>query len=276
MKVQLTRRDDDLIATIAKARWLTTQQIHAFYFRGVSLNACQKRLRKLASAGFLSGARPSRMETQLWRLGSEGARLLRNRGVGMSPVPKRLPGNRDHFAAINDLRLWFRRKFEPTAKLDFFVAEWELKRGRQLLVIPDALARVSRGDHSLLLALEVDLGTENPATFAHMKLANYQRFQEDVGTSENFYVLVSVRGRPRLKQLIRQLYGRSEAEQFLLADLERLLGGDRDSKVFVSVNGASTDASSPFRSLDELLVSPHRLSSREEGLHASSSYGDVI
>jgi len=270
MNLHLTERDRDLLLVLSRARWLTTRQIHGHYFEEASLNACQKRLRKLAQASFLAGVRPSRMETQLWRLGTQGVQTLRAREATAPSVPKRIPGNREHFLTVNDLRLWFRGHFRGQGpNLSFFLAEWELKRGRQLEVIPDALVQLTAGERSLMLALEVDLGTENPVLFARMKLDNYGRF-ETVWSSRDWYVVVLTSGWPRTKALIRRLYGHGAASRFVLSDVERFLTGHPDSAVLIPVGEKRAGSSAVCLTLNQLLKSPLGVSSREETLAAVS------
>src|SRR5207302_6999702 len=51
--IRCTERDKKLIVKCGLCRWLTTTQIHRLYFPGATVNAVQKRLRKLAEAGYL-------------------------------------------------------------------------------------------------------------------------------------------------------------------------------------------------------------------------------
>src|SRR5439155_5846455 len=178
MSVDLTNRDLELIRVLDPARWLTTRQIQQHYFSHASANACQKRLRKLAEADVIANVRPSRTTQSLWRIGGKGICRLQAEGILVRGVPKRMPGNLDHFLTINELRLWFMRQFQGNDyTLKFFLAEWELKPGRQLQVIPDALASIEAGSTSSLIALEVDLRTETPGFFKRTKLENYGEFR---------------------------------------------------------------------------------------------------
>jgi hypothetical protein len=264
MKVILTLRDRDLLRLVANARWLTTAQIHQVYFPARSINACQKRLRRLASSDFIAPVRPSRTEQQLWRIGRKGLTALRTEGAASLRVPKRAPGNLDHFCAINALRLWFLRHFSARENQVRFLAEWELKRGRVLSVIPDALVWLERDNTSLLLSLEVDLGTENPSLFAKVKLRNYRTFRSADGQTDNWYVLALVRGLPRLKALLRQLYCQPQAERFLIVDLKRLLAANTDTPLLVPVSADSSNTKPSLLCLNDLFASPHCLSSPQE------------
>ena len=93
LNVQLTSRDQELLEIVAAAGFLTTRQIHQHFFQGASVNACQKRLRKLAAPGYLAALRLSRTEQQLWRLGRTGIRTLTGIGCTGLVVPKRAPAN---------------------------------------------------------------------------------------------------------------------------------------------------------------------------------------
>src|SRR6266852_5829795 len=57
MNARLTDRDLRLLVKCAICRWLTTGQIQRLYFPKASLNAVQKRLRKLSDAGYLRSYR---------------------------------------------------------------------------------------------------------------------------------------------------------------------------------------------------------------------------
>jgi hypothetical protein len=259
MKITLTDRDLNLISLLDRAHWLTTRQIHQCFFPNASANACQKRLRILASGGFLVQVRSNRTDQSVWRIGIPGLARLQKEGIASNTVPKRVPGNLDHFSTINDVRLWFLRNLcGPEFHLKYYLAEWELKTNRQLKVIPDALAVVS-GHHDILVAVEVDLGTENASFFQRSKIENYRQFRNG---DQDFHVLVLVNSRSRLKLLLRHLYGRTEADRFVVAELSHFLDGSVDSPSLISLADRSDGA--VCMSLLQLMGSPHCLSSRQE------------
>ena len=267
MNISITPRDIELVRVLDRARWLTTRQIHNHYFGHASVNACQKRLRKLAEAAVITTVRPSRTEQSLWRIAKEGIARLQSEVAVVLGIPKRIPGNLDHFVTINECRLWFMRHFQADYRLNFFLAEWELKAGRQLQVVPDALASIQTGQTSSLICLEVDLGTENPAFFKRTKLENYSELR--FGKQEMPSILILVPGRPRMMTLIRQLYGQFAARHFFIAEIEPLLAADPQAPSLISLS--DTAGVSIRRSLAELLESPHQPSSREETLSAVKS-----
>ncbi len=51
MNARITERDVRLLAKLGVCRWLTTTQVKRLYFPEATLNAVQKRLRKLSDAG---------------------------------------------------------------------------------------------------------------------------------------------------------------------------------------------------------------------------------
>src|SRR5206468_2936131 len=138
------------------------------------------------------------------------------------------------FVTINECRLWFMRHFQADYRLNFFSAEWELKAGRHLQVIPDALASIQTGQTLSLIALEVDLGTENPAFFKRTKLENYGEFR--FGKQEMPSVLILVPGRPRMMTLIRQLYGQPATRHFFIVEIQRLLAADPRAPLLISLS----------------------------------------
>jgi hypothetical protein len=260
LNVELTCRDQELLEVVAAAGFLTTRQVHHQFFRGSSVNACQKRLRKLAASGHLAPLRLSRTEQQLWRLGRAGIRTLTGVGRTGLVVPKRAPANLSHTAAINDLRLWF---CEQSNGAQFF-AEWELKRHGWHNVVPDAVVVCkSPSQQSVALAIEVDLATENPGAFAKMKLHNYQ---SKLPTSVS-RTLVFVPHWRRLKTLVRHLYGRPGAHLFAFAELSTVIAGTLNTRAFVQLD---QDAES-LATVLELLESPHQLSSHEDTLKVANT-----
>ena len=51
--LRLTERDKALIVKCSVCRWLTTSQVRRLYFPRATVNAVQKRLRKLSEEGYL-------------------------------------------------------------------------------------------------------------------------------------------------------------------------------------------------------------------------------
>src|SRR5205823_1196150 len=88
MNIDITPRDIELVRVLDRARWLTTRQIHNHYFGDASVNACQKRLRKLAEADVIFNVRPSRTEQSLWRIAGKGIARLQSEGVVVLGIPK--------------------------------------------------------------------------------------------------------------------------------------------------------------------------------------------
>jgi hypothetical protein len=259
LKVKLTCRDRELLEIVGAARFLTTRQVHQRFFQASSVNACQKRLRKLASSGHLAALRLSRTEQQLWRLGRAGIRTLTGMGHAGLVVPKRAPANLSHTVAINEFRLWFREQSRDA----LFVAEWELKRHGWHHVIPDAIVVCeSPSQRSVALAVEVDLATENPGAFARMKLHNYQsNLPTPVART-----LVVVPDWRRLKTLVRHLYGQPGAYAFALAELPTVLTGTFNTRAFVRLDQDTESLATVL----ELLESPHQLSSHEDTLEEAN------
>jgi hypothetical protein len=260
LNVELTCRDQALLEIVAAAGFLTTRQVHQQFFRASSVNACQKRLRKLAASGHLAALRLSRTEQQLWRLGRAGIRTLTGMGRTGLVVPKRAPANLSHTAAINDLRLWFREQSMET----LFFAEWELKRHGWQRVIPDGIVVCeSPSQGSVALAIEVDLATENPEAFARMKLHNYQS-KLPIAVARTLVLVPHWR---RLKTLVRHLFARPGAHLFALAELPTVLTGTLSTRAFVRLDHDTESLATVL----ELLESPHRVSSHEDTLEAANT-----
>jgi hypothetical protein len=156
MTVRLTERDVRILAKCAICRWLTTDQLKLLYFPEATLNAVQKRLRKLAEAGYLRSYREHPSAEAIHAVGPKGKPLVEERGLTPSPaleVPKQL----DHLLGVNAVRIAV-----ETAKVQvaYFFAHWELADlGWTRLVIPDAVFAVRAAGRRTFL-VEYDRGTE--------------------------------------------------------------------------------------------------------------------
>lgn len=153
--IRLTKRDHRLLAKCAASQWLTTAQVQrAFDFP--TLNATQKRLRKLSRARYLRSYQPYRMAAALHTVGSKGRRLLDARGITFD-LRRKLPSYLDHLIGTNDIRIFFEQSGAPIIS---FFAFWELpKFNWNYPVIPDGLCTIGAGTQ-LTLAVEYDRGTE--------------------------------------------------------------------------------------------------------------------
>ena len=76
MTVKLTERDRKILAKCALCRWLTTAQLQRLYFPAKSVNAVQKRLRKLADAGYLRSHQEHRTAEILHAVGPKGRPMV--------------------------------------------------------------------------------------------------------------------------------------------------------------------------------------------------------
>src|SRR5260370_40897368 len=103
MNARLTNRDLRMLVKCAICRWLTTGQIQRLYFPKATLNAVQKRLRKLSDAGYLRSYREHPTAEAVHALGPKGKPLVEEKGVEAAisvEVPPQLP----HLLAVNEIR----------------------------------------------------------------------------------------------------------------------------------------------------------------------------
>jgi hypothetical protein len=257
-------RDREIMKLLLRARWLSTQQIRDRFFPGRTANAVNKRLAKLTTAGLLRVVRPH-MTSQCWyRPSAAGAALLaQDASNGGTSVRYGFPRQLDHFARINDLRLWF--ELQEALNLRGFLAEWEYKQvGVRPTVVPDALAFLEQDGRHGVLAIEVDCGTENADVLVR-KMRAYAST-----TARNFIVAVfmCVEGWRRLRSTITACYRAGvvgTGVECWLVDLGRLSGMSADSADIVDLGALGDDAQPPTRSLKTLLGCPVGLSRREEG-----------
>src|SRR5437899_11398475 len=104
MAVRPTDRDVRILTRLAIARWLTTAQIQRAYFPEATLNAVQKRLRKLSDAGYLRSYREHPTAEAVHSLGPKGRPLVEEKGVEailVAEIPQQLP----HLLGVNEIRI---------------------------------------------------------------------------------------------------------------------------------------------------------------------------
>src|SRR5439155_23914904 len=104
MMVRLTERDRRMLAKCAVCRWLTTEQVKRLYFPEATLNAVQKRLRKLSEAGYLRSYREHPTAEAIHALGPKGKPLVEGKGIevaGGSEVPRQV----EHMLGVNEIRI---------------------------------------------------------------------------------------------------------------------------------------------------------------------------
>ncbi len=166
--MKLTPRCINLLRLLSAARWLTTRQIHCRFFAGATPDAARKRLRKLTAGEYLFVVRGSRMEQALFTLGRAGKRVLETAGVVAPKLERRPPMQREHFLAVNDVRI----AAEIAGSLSYFFAYWELPGlGWRYPLIPDAVFKLA----DKTFAMEFDRGVEGIRFFLRTKIAAYRR-----------------------------------------------------------------------------------------------------
>src|SRR5690242_7289928 len=104
MIARLTDRDLRMLVKCAICRWLTTAQIQRLYFSKTTLNAVQKRLRKLSDAGYMRSYREHPTAEAVHSLGPKGKVLVEGKGVEAAvstEVPQQLP----HLLGVNEIRI---------------------------------------------------------------------------------------------------------------------------------------------------------------------------
>ncbi len=196
MALRLTDRDLKLLAKCAICRWLSTSQIQRLYFHKASLNAVQKRLRKLTDEGCLRSYRENQMAEAVYTIGPKGRPLIEEKGieVAVGDVPKQL----EHLAGINAVRIALETSKPPLA---YFFAYWQLANlGWTFPVIPDAVFTIRSPDRHRYL-VEYDRGTE-PLKALVRKLRSYD---EGIPEFAPDAVLLILEENRRLDQLGREL-----------------------------------------------------------------------
>src|SRR2546422_3484514 len=124
MMVRLTERDRRMLVKCAVCRWLTTDQIRRVYFPEASLNAVQKRLRKLAEAGYLRSYREHPTAEAIHALGPKGKPLVEEKGIEVT-LQAEIPKQIEHLLGINEIRVCVEMSRSPI--IYFF--SWQELRG---------------------------------------------------------------------------------------------------------------------------------------------------
>ena len=229
MKARVTERDVQILVKCAVCRWLTTAQIQRLYFPETSLNAVQKRLRKLSDVGHLRSHREHPTAEAVHAVGPKGKPLVERTGVEVAlggDIPKQL----DHLVGINEIRIAVETGRVPVA---YFFPYWQLASlGWTWQVIPDAVFACSTPERRTFV-VEYDRGTETQAKLLH-KLACY-----DKGFSGYAFeaVLLFVEGKRRFDLLSRAMRRGNLSLTVLAAPLEDIKETDLFASEFVELPG---------------------------------------
>src|SRR5260370_25318214 len=170
MNARLTNRDLRMLVKCAICRWLTTGQIQRLYFPKATLNAVQKRLRKLSDAGYLRSYREHPTAEAVHALGPKGKPLVEEKGVE-AIVSAEVPQQLEHLFGVNEIRIAVETSATQVA---YFFAYWQLSNiGWSQPIIPDAVFAVRTPERRTFL-IEYDRSTET-RTELPLKLRSYDR-----------------------------------------------------------------------------------------------------
>src|SRR2546422_3465285 len=104
MAVRLTDRDLRMLVKLAVCRWLATAQIQRLYFPEATLNAVQKRLRKLSDAGYLRSYREHPTAEAIHAVGPKGKALVEEKGIWVT-LDAEVPRQLEHLLGVNEVRI---------------------------------------------------------------------------------------------------------------------------------------------------------------------------
>ena len=163
--MRLTDRDHRIIMKLAVSRWLTTRQIAALCFTGLSAEMARRRIRLLREAGYIRSVQTNAMAEALHTLGPPGRELLDQERAAATRLERAIPKNLTHLLGVNDIRIAVERTaYTSGIALAFFFSSWELQaHGWKFPLIPDATCRVQRGADSVTAIFEYDRGEERPS-----------------------------------------------------------------------------------------------------------------
>jgi len=170
MNARLTDRDLRMLVKCAICRWLTTGQIQRLYFPKATLNAVQKRLRKLSDAGYLRSYREHPTAEAVHALGPKVKSLVEEKGIEAA-VSAEVPQLLEHLLGVNEIRIAVETS---GVQIAYFFAYWQLSdTGWSHGVIPDAVFAV-RTPERRTFVIEYDRSTET-LTKLLQKLRSYDR-----------------------------------------------------------------------------------------------------
>src|SRR2546426_7172441 len=134
--LRLTERDKALIVKCSVCRWLTTSQVRRLYFPRATVNAVQKRLRKLSEEGYLRTHREDLLSEAIHAVGPKGKTIAEEKGVEAAVV-REVPRQIAHLRGVNDIRIAVET---GAVRVAYFFAHWQLANlGWTYPVIPDAI-----------------------------------------------------------------------------------------------------------------------------------------
>jgi hypothetical protein len=212
--LRCTERDKSLIVKCALCRWLTTTQIQRLYFPRATVNAVQKRLRKLTEEGYLRTHQEGAFSEALHAPGPKGKIILEEKGfdcTGGNEVSRQIA----HLVGVNDIRICVETGTVPVA---YFFAHWQLGHlGWMHPVIPDAIFAI-RLPSRRNFAVEYDRATESLSVL----VAKLRTYQEGLpGFSFEAVVLVTERDR-RMDALAREVRKHGVSVRVLTATIAEL------------------------------------------------------
>ena len=197
----LTERDRGVLRYLAQARWLSTRQVRALSFPGVSHSMACRRLRLLRRARYVRSVRENSMMEALHTLGVRGREALRDFGYERRiPQERHPPVNRRHFLGVNDIRIAVLRSVaRDGVALNFFFASWELQeRIWPYGMVPDAVCAVEREGKTATAIFEYDRATEGVPYVVDRKFRRYAEGLDGFGFS---HVITIVESSARREQL---------------------------------------------------------------------------
>lgn len=231
------KRDPLICYALGRCKVLPTRDIALLFFG--SRETARDRLRKLHCAGLVRAHLRALDRDNVYTLTDSGRRLAVEH-LDVDPdqlvVVRRLPRQLDHLLAINRVRtvLTVASQRHPVSPLRAFVPDFELAAARyagQLRLVPDAIIKLKDAQgRRRFVALEVDLGSENPSVVGS-KLLLYDQYLLGGGTRTLYgapieAVLLVARGLRRLRSLARVAVAVGVRFPVRLGELDAMTPGD--------------------------------------------------
>ena len=257
MNVRLTERDRRLLAKCAVCRWLTTDQLKRLCFPEATLNAVQKRLRKLAEAGYLRSYQEHPTAESVHAVGPKDRCLVEEKGIAVMAASE-VSRQMEHLLGINEVRIAVET---ADVQVAYYFAYWELfDLGWRETVVPDAIFALQATERRTFI-VEYDRGTVTLRTLS----GKLRRYAEGLNGFLFEAVLVVTEERRRLDLLAGEMRREGLTVPVLVAKLDGVREAGLFEAWFVELPGGTRR-----KVLNAAAGSPFGVSSREERWNEAS------
>lgn len=195
-RVEITERDEQILLLVGLTGYLSTEQLARESFP--TLDRCQKRLRQLFNARLINLTLWASTKPNLVSLTPQGLKLLQERRPEMADRLRlvgviRLSGIKHHLLTA-DCRLYLSALLQ---KENGSLLQWDNGRGslssrlrvKEHKLVPDGMAEAELDGQRMIIAFEIDCGTEGGKAL-EAKLRRYKGLFQ-AGEVDELWIIVS-------------------------------------------------------------------------------------